>query len=371
MTKTNPANERIKRAYFEYLTEAGRRSEASVDGVAKAISRFEASTGGRDFSSFHIEQAKAFKRRLNEQLAQRSGERLSRATVHSTLSALRSFFIWLAGQPGFKRRISYSDADYFNLPEKDVRIAKAVRDKSVPTLEQVRHVLSVMPTTTDIERRDRALIAFAALTGARDGALASFQLKHLDLAEGVIHHDARQVKTKFSKTFSTWFFPVGDEVLEIVSEWAAHLRSLHWGDADPLFPSTRMEVGESGGFIAAGLDRRCWSTAEPVRRIFRQGFEAAGLPYFNPHTFRDMLAQLGERVCTSPEEFKAWSQNLGHENVLTTFTSYGAVSARRQAELIRGLSGRSARASMPPEDLLSQIAALLAGRNGDAGGPNA
>ena len=60
MTKTNPANERIKRAYFEYLTEAGRRSEASVDGVAKAISRFEASTGGRDFSSFHIEQAKAF-----------------------------------------------------------------------------------------------------------------------------------------------------------------------------------------------------------------------------------------------------------------------------------------------------------------------
>lgn len=129
-----------------------------------------------------------------------------------------------------------------------------------------------------------------------------------------------------------------------------------------------MEIGESGSFIAAGLDRRCWSTAEPVRRIFRQGFETAGLPYFNPHTFRDMLAQLGERVCTSPEEFKAWSQNLGHENVLTTFTSYGAVSARRQAELIRGLSGRSARASIPPEDLLSQIAALVAGRDAGTGG---
>ena len=48
--------------------------------------------------------------------------------------------------------------------------------------------------------------------------------------------------------------------------------------------------------------------------------------------------QLGERTCRSPEEFKAWSQNLGHEQVLTTFTSYGAVSAHRQAELIRGLS---------------------------------
>ena len=45
--------------------------------------------------------------------------------------------------------------------------------------------------------------------------------------------------------------------------------------------------------------------------------------------------QLGERVCKSPEEFKAWSQNLGHERVLTTFTSYGVVPAQRQAELIR------------------------------------
>ncbi|MBO6609348.1 hypothetical protein [Altererythrobacter sp.] len=47
--------------------------------------------------------------------------------------------------------------------------------------------------------------------------------------------------------------------------------------------------------------------------------------------------QLGERLCGSPEEFKAWSQNLGHERVLTTLTSYGTVPAARQAELIRGM----------------------------------
>ena len=39
----------------------------------------------------------------------------------------------------------------------------------------------------------------------------------------------------------------------------------------------------------------------------------------------------------SPEEWKAWSQNLGHEQVLTTFSSYGTVQAERQAELIRRL----------------------------------
>jgi hypothetical protein len=32
---------------------------------------------------------------------------------------------------------------------------------------------------------------------------------------------------------------------------------------------------------------------------------------------------------------KAWSQNLGHADVLTTFTSYGEVPTHRQCELIR------------------------------------
>jgi hypothetical protein len=45
----------------------------------------------------------------------------------------------------------------------------------------------------------------------------------------------------------------------------------------------------------------------------------------------------GERVCPTVEAFKAWSQNLGHEKVMTTLTSYGAVAPHRQAELIRGL----------------------------------
>ena len=68
----------------------------------------------------------------------------------------------------------------------------------------------------------------------------------------------------------------------------------------------------------------------------------AGLPYFNPHAFRKTLVQLGQEVCKTPEDFKAWSQNLGHEDVLTTFSSYGPVRAERQANIIKSLSRRSA-----------------------------
>jgi integrase len=119
----------------------------------------------------------------------------------------------------------------------------------------------------------------------------------------------------------------------------------------------------SGGFIAAGLDRKHWSTAGPIRRIFRQAFNRAGLPSFCPHSFRNTLAQLGEQICNSPEEFKAWSQNLGHENVLTTYTSYGAVAPRRQAILIRGLDGRSLTTEMSGtvEARLARLEALASG----------
>jgi len=191
-------------------------SEQTVDAVAKAISRFEANTRFKDFKLFHIEQAKAFKRDLADQRGQRSGEPLSKATLYATLTALKRFFIWLAGQPGYKSRISYSDAEYFNLSTKETRIAKAIRPARVPTLEQVRHVIQTMPGATDIERRDRALIAFAILTGARDGAIASFNLRHIDISEGKIDQDAREVRTKFSKSFVTTFFPVGDDKRRII-----------------------------------------------------------------------------------------------------------------------------------------------------------
>ena len=94
MTDHNAANERIKRQYFTYLAEALGHSEQSV---AKAIARFEAYTKWRDFKKFHTEQAKGFKRSLADQRGKRSGEPLSKATLYATLTALRRFFIWLAG----------------------------------------------------------------------------------------------------------------------------------------------------------------------------------------------------------------------------------------------------------------------------------
>lgn len=61
------------------------------------------------------------------------------------------------------------------------------------------------------------------------------KLRHVDLIAGCVNQDARDVKTKFSKTFNTFFFPVGEEIRGIVSEWISYLRDEKlWGNDDPL-----------------------------------------------------------------------------------------------------------------------------------------
>src|SRR4030095_12500289 len=104
---------------------------------------------------------------------------------------------------------------------------------------------------------------------------------------------------------------------------------------DPLFPATAVGPGPCGGFQPQGLAPHGWSSSGPIRDVFRRAFEGAGLPYYNPHSFRDMLVRYAMTLDLSPEEMKAWSQNLGHSDVLTTFTSYGGVPVHRPSELIR------------------------------------
>lgn len=359
MGKHNAANERVKRDYFKLLKEAKGYDDASIDAVAASIDRFECYTKRKAFDRFHVEQAIGFKRHLSDQKNQRTGRPLSKATLGSTMRALREFFTWLSTQPGYRSRISFGDTAYFRISEKDGRAAATSNERPVPDLGQIESVLRQMPTATVLDRRNRAVVAFTTLTGARDNAAASLLLKHVDLSKRMVFQDPRAVRTKASKGIWTWFFPVGGTAETILSEWIEELRRDHgWGDDDPLFPATLVGLNDNQQFSAVGIARSTWANAEPVRRIFRVAFESVGLPYFNPHSFRKTLARLGEQLCRTPEEFKAWSQNLGHEQVSTTLSSYGTVPRHRQGEIILGLGDHS----HEEEDLmrLLQRATLLA-----------
>ena len=334
----HPENGRLKRRHLQYIREAKRQSQTSIDRIAAAIDRFQSHTNWKPFRKFHIEQAIAFKRRLEKDTNPRTGKPLSASMKRSTLAAIKGFFIWLADQQGFKSKISYSDCEYFNLDNRNVALANAVQPKSYASMTQLEHVLKLMPSSTPVEKRDRALFAFVMLTGTRVAALASAKISHVNIEEKEFYQNAIDVKTKFSKSFQTWFFPVSEKALRIFEAYYIWLTEQQlYGPSDPLFPATEIGYIESRGFGIIGLTRSHWKTTASIRKIFKSAFKAASLPGHNPHSVRDTLASIGKTRCTNHEQLQAWAQNLGHKDTTMIIHAYGSVSPERQKEIIARL----------------------------------
>lgn len=349
MITRNLKNERIKRQYSDFLKHADGKAEQTIWQIEKAIQRYEAFTVYADFATFNQQKAKSFKTDL-------AAKGLAKATVLSTVTVLKRFFGWLAIQPGFRTKISLSEIEFLSLADKDIRAAKAPADRPIPTLEQILHVIENMPAETTIEKRNRALLAFTAITGIRDGAAITLKLKHFDSARQLVLQNPNEVSTKFSKRIDTFLFPLDDGLEQIFLDWILYLTKVElFAGTDPLFPKTLVTQDENYCFNAAGLSREHWANASPMRTIFEDAFKRADLPLYTPHSFRHMIVSQMYARGLSVAEFKAWSQNLGHEGAMTTLTSYGRISLEEQGKLVRGAKKPDQEA-----DLIAQIRLLVA-----------
>lgn len=360
LPKNNPKNDRIKREYLIWLKEAKQRSAATVEQARHAIDRLESYAGFKDFGTFNKEQAMGFKRALLESKAQRSGKPISISTVHHTLQAIKEFLAWLHGRDEYRRRIIPANIAYLNLTTGEERQAHATGQKKYATLEEYRKALFAMPAGTDIERRDQAIMALMLLTCMRDAAVVSLNLQHIDVTRRRVFQDPRQVKTKFSKTIETVFYPVGEDVEAIITRWVEFLvNDKQFSPDDPLFPKTVNGHDEHKNFIPTGLGHEHWANATPVRKIFGTAFERVNLPYVKPHTIRDTITQFGYSLNLNVEQFKAWSQNMGHDHPLTTIKNYAPMTIERQAEIIGNL-GRPQTSPMPNDDMAAKITEIHA-----------
>lgn len=333
-TLYNPLNERLKKQYEEGLIHGLYRDERTANAAWRAINLFEQCTAKEDFTSFSTEQAKSFKRWLVKQ-TNGKGELLSLATVRSTLKYLRDFFEWLAKHPKYMGKINWQATTFLHLSDNDDRAGRATRELPVPIVEELHKVLQAMPHGTDIEKRDRAVIAFLALTGMRDDALISLRMKDVNRAKREIWQNPRYVKTKGRKSIVTTFMPFDALWEEIALEWLDHAQQVLSLQADdPLFPKTAVAPNaETLSFEVNGLSRQHWANAAPVREIFKAGFAAAGLPYHNPHSVRKMLSiwvmEHGTQL-----QYKAFSQNIGHKHVMTTYNAYGDMPDHKRHSVI-------------------------------------
>lgn len=336
--KINAKNERLKREYFILKREAEGKDVKTIDAISKAILRFEQYTGFKDFGTFNRHQAVNFKNHIAEAKNKKTGTQMALATQSSILNILQTFFRWLAFQRGYKKKIHVPDVAYFNLSTNDARAAKTSAPVDFPSIEQMRHTIAQMPLTSEIEKRDRAIVAFTTLTAARVSAIASLKIKDFDQARNLISQNPNHVNTKFGKRIETYLMVIDESHLQIFLDWVVYLKvEKLFSPNDPLFPKTQNGQDENKCFKAFGLSKEHWAGTTAIRDIFKKAFTNAGIKYYHPHTLRHTLTHHYQAICKTPEEFKAISQNLGHENVMTTFTSYGEISTHRQGEVIKNM----------------------------------
>ncbi len=356
----NSANEKIKRRYFSWLRGAKGYSEQTVVAIERALHQFELFTEYKDFKTFCERQATGFKTWLDAQ--RRNGRPLSNTTKYHTLRHLNAYFSWLATQPGFRSRISLDAVSFLSLDRRTVREVLSPRPHRFPSLEQVTGLVMSIKGISEIDRRDRALISFLLLTGMRYQAVCSLSLGCFDAKRLVVFQDPRRgVHTKGGKAITTWILRFNEDLVKCVVDWADYLsQKRQFGPSDPFFPRTAIRQVEDGySFQACGVEPVFWSGGNSIREILKTRTNDAGLPYFQPHSFRHAACQLALKLSKSPEELKALSQNFGHEQVTTTLRSYGTLDQERVADLISSLDFNSdaprGSESVSVEDLMAFV----------------
>jgi len=341
MQKKCYENEAIKKEYFEHLKEVKGFSPNSIKVFEQSILLWQEFSDNKDFKTFGKKDVTEFKVWLRKKENKRTKESLSLSYLYHLLRRLRVFFQWLVSQPNYKH-INPTFIDYLSLSKKEARIAIQSKKMDTPSMEDVIKVIENIEIRNEVDKRDRALICFTLLTGARISAIASISMQCFDRENYVVDQNPKLgVKTKFSKQITTTLFPLNyDKALEYFLEWYDYLREVKGFKGDnPLFPMTEIINGkENTSYRSTGdVIPSFWSSASGARKVFEKRFIDAGIPYYHPHTFRHLVVKEFLKTRLTEQEKKAISQNLGHENIGTTFGSYGYghIEDEKQIEIVK------------------------------------
>jgi len=211
--------------------------------------------------------------------------------------------------------------------------AKAPDYQKAYTFDQIIGTIRQMPNVTDKERRDRAIISLQALCTLRINELRTIKLRSLIEENGsyFVYVSPKHMSVKFSKTRYVHFIPLPPDIVANVIDWRDHLIALGFKDTDPLFPKIDSRFGKSN-LLEQKMQVAEIRSDSAIREVFRNAFGSAGYPYIKPHNFRKTLTRYAEHQ--SPAFLNAVRQNLGHDSIDTTLSSYGQMSVADQGKAI-------------------------------------
>ncbi len=319
MTDSNANNLYLRHGYQAHLREAKGVDPKTIDLVVSAIEDFDISIEHCDYLRLTKAISLEYKTRLSKRASKSSGQPLARGTIVRRLGHIQDYLRWVKTRKGFVGLDQ--DVIDFLTPSRRLRTSLTTTTELAGPLPAVLEALiRGMPSDTFLERRNRAAIALIYLTGVRDGVIPTLSLRHIDVSSGALEQDGLEVATKFGKTMRTFFFPIPEDIRTVVVDWVRELEALRWDPDWPLLPAA------AGAAVSARLQSaspKRFKTVQWVRDFLHAECLKANLEPFYPHKIRKTLVYLGDDKCHTRRDIRAWSQNLGHERVETTDSSYG------------------------------------------------
>jgi integrase/recombinase XerD len=334
----NNENERIKRRYYKYMEKAKRFSADTICAHERAVEQWEVYTRYREFRRITTKQAGDFAGWLKAR--ENKGKPLSASTQYQIVRLVKAFYLWLATQPGRNAKSITVALGYLTVERETVAEATSPGRRKVPSLEYIMALVNSITETDEIARRDRAMIAFLLLSGARASAVATLPLGCFERVNLVVHQDPRRgVKTKNRKYIRTTLVLFSKGLLSHFLDWVDYLtKTKLYGDEAPIFPRTKVIQPEGGlSYEAAGVEPVFWADGSRVDHIVKERARKAGLEPYDCHSFRHTHVKLGFSSGRTGEEFKAISQNIGHAHFATTASVYSHLEEDEVSKIVSSL----------------------------------
>lgn len=313
------------RILHEWLQFAGCWDHKTISAKLAAIRLFEAFCGGKEFSKISKEHVVGFRDSLKMSVDPSNEKQLSISTVRHRASHLKSFLEWLVEQKGYQG-LNKSLPSYLALPKKFDAAVLSERERYVPSVAEAVQLIERMPCRTMKERRDRAMVAIAFLAALRADTVTSLRVKHLERSARIVVQDAKTSRTKNGKSLRIKFFPLPEIFAEVVCEWKEELLGLGFSSEDAMFPEERFLVTR-GSYTQRG-NVPVMATTHAISKAFEVGSELLQ-KHITPHSAKHCIGSHSLAICKEPDEHKAWSMNMGHENEEVMIRHYKHLSEER------------------------------------------
>ena len=121
------------------------------------------------------------------------------SSVHSQMVYLKQYYSWLCTKPGYRSKIDSDAVEYFIINRAEKSMLNRRSEKVIPTLEDILELHRSMKPNSEINLRNRAILATAATAGLREAALVTLRKGSIDDDLFICQDPEVGVKTKYSK----------------------------------------------------------------------------------------------------------------------------------------------------------------------------